>query len=200
MIGSDTAKQIGIQALICLMAWLCLRCSVSRAAMTEIPEQQVDRLSTNRPVSTKAVTRSLPTDSLAKSVGLSAAVLVIGGVVILIGRKAAELKVAKRVSGNFAFDEHKPKITGRLRLTNRQMIHLMEVGERVLVLGTGESGAPVLLTQWQSGQQSANSTADQFGLSEEMSESDSEVQTLSRLGVVEMPVSDLPAIDQDEAA
>lgn len=200
MIGSDTAKQIGIQALICLTAWLCLCSSVSRAAMTEIPEQQVDRLSTDRPVSTKPVTRSLPTDSLAKSVGLSAAVLVIGGVVILMGRKAAELKVAKRVSGNFAIDEHKPKITGRLRLTNRQMIHLMEVGERVLVLGTGETGAPVLLTQWQSGQTSANSTTDQSGLSEDMSESDSEVQTLSRLGVVEMPVTDLPPIDQDEAA
>lgn len=89
-----------------------------------------------------------PSEMLGRSLSLSAVILATGGVVLLLGRRfqAKGLRLAQGSAP--AHLAHKPRITSRVRLTNRQMVHVMQLGDRVLVLGTGSQDAPVLLAQW----------------------------------------------------
>lgn len=88
------------------------------------------------------------TELLGRSLGLTAAILAVGGVVLAASRKISPNFIPDRyLKHTFAEHQH-PRVTGRVRLTPRQTVHTVSIGDRVLVLGTGPQGAPELLTEW----------------------------------------------------
>lgn len=88
------------------------------------------------------------TELLGRSLGLTAAVLTIGAVVLIFSRKYASNLLSNSMLNEKLIVDERPRITGRVRLTPRQTVHVLAIGQRVLVLGTGPQGAPELLTEW----------------------------------------------------
>ena len=94
------------------------------------------------------------TELIGQSLGLSASILAIGAVLLIAGRHYQSRLVQSGRLGPVAGLSDRPQVTGRIRLTPRQSVHVVRVGGRVLVLGTGPQGSPELLTEWQADSES----------------------------------------------
>lgn len=92
----------------------------------------------------------LPSEMMSRSLGYSAGIIATGGLILLLTRRFAMPGTGFAQGYAIPNEDNKPRITSRIRLTNRQMVHVMQMGDRVLVLGTGAHDAPVLLAQWPS--------------------------------------------------
>ena len=88
------------------------------------------------------------TELLGRSLGLTAGVLAIGAVALVLSRKYSSKLLSEHALGQKTSHGQRPRITGRVRLTPRQTVHVLNIGQRVLVIGTGPQGAPELLTEW----------------------------------------------------
>lgn len=146
MIGSCNRGTSELTSISCrwIAAWLLIIPGFCSAAFAQ--ESTAGRPATGSP---PLPSPGRPSELLGRSLSLSAVILATGGVVLLLGRRfqAKGLRLAAQGSAP-AHLAHKPRITSRVRLTNRQMVHVMQLGDRVLVLGTGSQDAPVLLAQW----------------------------------------------------
>lgn len=88
------------------------------------------------------------TELLGRSLGLTAGVLAVGAVLLVASRKYTSRLLPEQGLGPTHAAAQRPRVTGRVRLTPRQTVHVLAIGQRVLVLGTGPQGAPELLTEW----------------------------------------------------
>lgn len=88
------------------------------------------------------------TELLGRSLGLTAGVLAVGAVLLMASRKYTSRLLPEQGLGPTHAAAQRPRVTGRVRLTPRQTVHVLAIGQRVLVLGTGPQGAPELLTEW----------------------------------------------------
>lgn len=80
---------------------------------------------------------------LQRSLSWTGAVLAAGAVVLIASRRfARNAGLAEQSSGERA------KVVSRVSLTPRQSIHVVRIGDRTLVIGTGPQSAPVTLAQW----------------------------------------------------
>ena len=95
---------------------------------------------------------------IGQSLGLSAFILAIGAVLLIAGRRYQSRLARSGRPGTVAGASDRPQVTGRIRLTPRQSVHVVRVGGRVLVLGTGPQGSPELLTEWQADSDSEDLT------------------------------------------
>jgi len=91
---------------------------------------------------------------IGQSLGLSASILAIGAVLLIAGRHYQSRLVQSGRLSPVSGHSDRPQVTGRIRLTPRQSVHVVRVGGRVLVLGTGPQGSPELLTEWQADSES----------------------------------------------
>lgn len=97
------------------------------------------------------------TELIGQSLGLSASILAIGAVLLIAGRHYQSRLVQSGRLSPVSGHSDRPQVTGRIRLTPRQSVHVVRVGGRVLVLGTGPQGSPELLTEWQADPESQGS-------------------------------------------
>lgn len=88
------------------------------------------------------------TELLGRSLGLTAAILAVGGVALAASRKISPNLIPDKYLKQTLLEHERPRVTGRVRLTPRQTVHTVSIGDRILVLGTGPQGAPELLTEW----------------------------------------------------
>lgn len=110
-----------------------------------------------------AVTKSQATERtprpssamLERSLGWSAGVLALGAVAVIVSRKFA------RPAGSIGDDPgERARVMSRVQLTPRQAVHVVRIGQRTLVIGTGPQGSPVALAEWSS--DPANSADNEF--------------------------------------
>lgn len=99
---------------------------------------------------------------IGQSLGLSASILAIGAVLLIAGRHYQSRMTRSGRLGAIAGPSDRPQVTGRIRLTPRQSVHVVRVGGRVLVLGTGPQGSPELLTEWQADAESQDLTIQEL--------------------------------------
>jgi flagellar biogenesis protein FliO len=95
---------------------------------------------------------------ISQSLGLSASILAIGAVLLIAGRHYQSRLIKSGRPGPVNDLSDRPQVTGRIRLTPRQSVHVVRVGGRVLVLGTGPQGSPELLTEWHADLESQDHT------------------------------------------
>ena len=67
------------------------------------------------------------------------------GAIVVLGALGAASLVVRRKGLAPGADATAPKVVGRAALTPRQAVHLVRIGGRVLIVGTGPQGAPNLL-------------------------------------------------------
>lgn len=92
---------------------------------------------------------------LERSLGWSASVLAIGAVAVIASRKFA------RPAGSIGDNPgERAQVLSRVQLTPRQAVHVVRIGQRTLVIGTGPQGSPVALAEWSS--DPANSADNEF--------------------------------------
>lgn len=101
------------------------------------------------PTRTTHVTASTTKPSatiLERSLGWSGGVLAVGAIALVISRKFCR---PMGIGGESPRDQ--ARISSRLQLTPRQALHVVRIGPRTLVIGTGPQGSPVTLAQWTAG-------------------------------------------------
>ena len=77
---------------------------------------------------------------LGSAAWVSTAVLAVG-LCVIVGMAAMSRKFASPAGARQA------RLVGRVALSPRHSVHLLQVGRRVLLLGTGPQGAPTLLAE-----------------------------------------------------
>ncbi len=138
MIGSNRISDVRrlLLALICALF-------VSSASA------QQEAAGTLRRASTPAVMKPA-SELVGQSLGLSASILALGAVLLVASRLyQGRLRNSRWPGQASPASTDRPQVTGRVRLTPRQSVHVLRIGNRVLVLGTGSQGSPELLSEWQ---------------------------------------------------
>ena len=114
---------------------------------------------------------------LERSLGWSAGVLAIGAVAVIISRKFA------RPAGSIGeATGERARIMSRVQLTSRQAVHVVRIGQRTLVIGTGPQGSPVALAEWMSDPAKADATEFTARLSIDADESDTSISPTNTNG------------------
>lgn len=91
---------------------------------------------------TKATTRP-SSPILERSLSWTGGVLAVGAIALIVSRKFIRpMGIAAATSNDQA------RITSHVQLTPRQAVHVVRIGSRTLVIGTGPQGSPVTLAQW----------------------------------------------------
>ena len=81
-----------------------------------------------------------PSGELGSAAWVSTAVLAVG-LCVIVGMAAMSRRFTSPAGAR------QPRIVGRVALSPRHSVHLLQVGRRVLLLGTGPQGTPTLLAE-----------------------------------------------------
>jgi|GEM_PF-4029110 len=132
---------------------------------------------------TKAATRP-SSPILERSLSWTGGVLAVGAIALIVSRKFIRpMGIAAATSNDQA------RITSRVQLTPRQAVHVVRIGSRTLVIGTGPQGSPVTLAQWAT--EPAASDATEFHAIDDFTEDHiRRIPVEARVGeIAESPVS-----------
>lgn len=111
---------------------------------------------------------------LERSLGWSAGVLAIGAVAVIVSRKVA------RPAGTIGeASDDRARVMSRVQLTPRQAVHVVRIGQRTLVIGTGPQGSPVALAEWSSDSAVDSNNTDDFAARLSIDSSDPETSLSS---------------------
>lgn len=125
-----------------VIATLLLACPSTLAQSPAVTKAQgVDK-------STRSSAAGAPRPSsamLERSLGWSAGVLAIGAVAVIVSRKIAR---PDGTTGDAPGE--RARVMSRVQLTPRQAVHVVRIGQRTLIIGTGPQGSPVALAEWSS--------------------------------------------------
>ena len=121
------------------MATLMLACTSALAQSPVVTKA-------DKPTRSSAAGAPRPSSAmLERSLGWSAGVLAIGAVAVIVSRKMA------RPAGSIGdVPGDRARVMSRVQLTPRQAVHVVRIGQRTLVIGTGAQGSPVALAEWSS--------------------------------------------------
>jgi hypothetical protein len=133
-----------------LAALMVLVACASTARAAEPPVVAIGGVAEPRGV---PVTRAVPPGSSRSAAGGATGRLAVIGVVLLLGLVGAGLAVHRWKPHLRAREGAGPivRVVGRAQITSRHAVHLVRVGERLLIVGTGSGGPPALLGELATG-------------------------------------------------
>lgn len=131
-------------ALIALTILSWAASAISSGQTTQVTPDSAPAKSSKPVRGASPPTRPNPvTPMLERSLGWTGGILAVGACALILSRKLNR-------SAGLQLDrlEDRPRITSRVQLTPRQAVHVVRIGSRTLVIGTGSQGAPVALAHW----------------------------------------------------
>ena len=85
---------------------------------------------------------------LGRSLGMSAGILGIGGVILLVHRLISRNPQGRSLQRMNVNELTRGEVLQRIMLNSRQSVYVLRIGGRVMVVGTGSQDAPQLLSEW----------------------------------------------------
>ena len=144
MIGRAKATPSG--PLFTAIFWLA--CATPLFAQTSPAVSENNAAESSVTVARKAAGPRPSSELLGRSLGLSAGILALGGAILLANRILIRRSPGRPTGQKAENLTDRGEVVQRIRLSGKQMLHVVQFGENMLLIGTGADDAPRLLTQW----------------------------------------------------